>query len=298
MWYNKHMRECICKKLTAAVLAGIMITGLLGGCGKENELSMSALTREHDVMRTPEQKLAGEARPGANPNSSYGFSDIEGLEVPDQTTLGDTSLIDDMTFATEKGARVEIKDGVTYVEGILIVNKTFSLPSGYEPENTHAPVSGQDRVVEGVTEETWTAFENMRDAAEQEGLTLTISSGYRSYNYQITLYDEYVKESGKEAADVVSARPGYSEHQSGLCFDLNSIDDDFASSSEGKWVNDNCYKYGFCLRFPEQKEEYTGYKYESWHLRYVGRELAEKLYNNGSWLSLEEYFGLSSVYRD
>ena len=67
---------------------------------------------------------------------------------------------------------------------------------------------------------------------------------------------------------------------------------------EGKWVNNNCYKYGFCIRFPKGKDAYTGYQYESWHLRYVGKDLAEKLYNNGNWISLEEYFGITSEYPD
>ena len=100
------------------------------------------------------------------------------------------------------------------------------------------------------------------------------------------------------AADTYSSRPGNSEHQTGLCFDLNSIEDSFQYTSEGKWVNDNCYKYGFCIRFPKGKDAYTGYQYESWHLRYVGTELAEKLYNNGDWISLEEYFGITSEYPD
>ena len=90
--------------------------------------------------------------------------------------------------------------------------------------------------------------------------------------------------------------PGNSEHQTGLCFDLNSIDDSFGDTVEGRWVNDNCYKYGFCIRFPKGKDAYTGYQYESWHLRYVGKDLAEKLYNNGNWISLEEYFGITSEY--
>ena len=102
---------------------------------------------------------------------------------------------------------------------------------------------------------------------------------------------------GEEAADTYSSRPGHSEHQTGFCFDLNSIDDTFTNTNEGKWVNQNAYLYGFVIRFPKGKEEYTGYIYESWHLRYVGKDIAKKLYNNGDWISIEEYYGITSRYK-
>ncbi len=136
----------------------------------------------------------------------------------------------------------------------------------------------------------------MRADDSSQGLSLWIASGYRSYTYQNGLYSMYVKNRGKEAADTFSARPGHSEHQSGYAFDLNSVTDAFANTKEGIWVNENCYKYGFILRYPKGKDNETGYKYESWHLRYVGTELAEKLYNNGDWITMESYFGLTSTY--
>ena len=141
-----------------------------------------------------------------------------------------------------------------------------------------------------------TAFRKMQADATAKGLNIYIASGYRSYDYQVSLYNRYVANDGKAAADTYSSRPGNSEHQTGLCFDLNSIEDSFQYTNEGKWINDNCYKYGFCIRFPKGKDAYTGYQYESWHLRYVGEELSEKLYNNGDWISLEEYFGITSEY--
>ena len=101
---------------------------------------------------------------------------------------------------------------------------------------------------------------------------------------------------GSEAADKYSARAGHSEHQTGYCFDLNTIDDSFAFTNEGKWVDNNAYLYGFIIRYPKGKEELTGYQYESWHLRYVGKDLAKVLYNNGDWITMEEYFGLTSKY--
>lgn len=140
------------------------------------------------------------------------------------------------------------------------------------------------------------AWNTMLKDATAKGLNIYIASGYRSYNYQVNVYNRYVKSDGTAVADTYSSRPGNSEHQTGLCFDLNTIEDSFQYTNEGKWVNDNCYKYGFCIRFPKGKDSATGYQYESWHLRYVGVDLATKLYNNGDWLSLEEYFGITSQY--
>lgn len=198
---------------------------------------------------------------------------------------------------TSKGFTIEVRDGVTYVDGYLLVNKTYPLPSTYVPTGTHKEVTTAN-CQECIIEEAYTAYKKMRSDASNLGLSLWIASGYRSYTYQNGLYEMYVKRSGKVAADTYSARPGHSEHQSGYAFDLNSVDDSFANTKEGIWVNDNCYKYGFILRYPKGKDNETGYKYESWHLRYVGTELAEKLYNGGDWITMETYFGLTSEYKE
>ena len=181
----------------------------------------------------------------------------------------------------------------------MIVNKSYPLPSSYQPQNPYKEITsdylyGGDYIEKDVME----AYLKMQADAVKEGLNLKISSGYRSYKVQVELYNNYVSRDGKEAADKYSARPGYSEHQSGLCFDLNGTNAHFIETKEGKWLNDNCYKYGFVLRFPSGSEDKTGYMYEGWHFRYVGKELATKLYNNGQWISIEEYYGLTSVYSD
>lgn len=185
------------------------------------------------------------------------------------------------TFKTSKGFNGKVVDGVTYIDGVLIANKTYSLPSNYG---------------NGLTSETQNAFNKMRDDASNLGLNLWLSSGYRSYYDQQYIYNNYVSRDGQANADTYSARAGHSEHQTGLAFDLNTIDDSFSYTEEGKWVHDNCYNYGLILRYPKGKESITGYMYESWHMRYVGEELAKKLYNNGDWITLEEYFGIDSKY--
>ena len=136
----------------------------------------------------------------------------------------------------------------------------------------------------------------MKSDAAALNLNLWAQSGYRSYDYQNDLYNSYVKRRGKTAADTFSARPGHSEHQSGLAFDLNTIDSSFKNTDEGKWVAKNAYLYGYILRYPEGKTNETGYIYEPWHIRYVGKELAKALYNNGNWITMESYFGVTSEY--
>ena len=183
------------------------------------------------------------------------------------------------------------------IDGILIVNKTYPLPEDYTPTDTYEEAKDFDYCATCINKEAYTSYEKMQADAASIGLNIWIQSGYRSYNFQKELYENYVKEDGKEAADTYSARPGHSEHQTGLAFDLNTITDDFQYTDEGVWINKNCYKYGFILRYPKDKEKITGYKYESWHLRYVGVDLAKKLYNNGNWITLEEHFNITSEYK-
>jgi len=224
-------------------------------------------------------------------NTSSNDKVYPALEVPNGT------VIDKGT--TSKGYSIKEIDGVTYIDGIMIVNKTYGLPSTFIPTDTKVSCIGQTNTCNKCINNTaYNAFNDMAADASTIGLNLYISSGYRSYDKQVQLYDRYKARDGKEAADTYSARPGYSEHQSSLAFDINIINDTFINTDEGKWVNNNAYLYGFVIRFPKGKQDYTGYKYESWHLRYVGTELAIKLYNNGDWLSLEEYFGIESKYVD
>ena len=187
-------------------------------------------------------------------------------------------------------------NGLTYVDGILIVNKSYSLPKDYEPINTYQKIKNDKQCEFCLDKEVYKKYNEMYADASSLGLNIWIQSGYRSYKYQKKLYNDYVEKDGKKEADKYSARAGHSEHQTGLAFDLNSVDDDFSNTDEGRWVHNNCYKYGFVLRYPKGKEEFTGYKYESWHLRYVGEKLATKLYNDGDWITLEEYFNLKSEY--
>ena len=181
---------------------------------------------------------------------------------------------------TEKGYAIEVIDGRTYIDGILIANKTYSLPEGYNPG--------------GLLPECEEAFALMKKDAAGLGLNIYISSGFRSYASQKSIYNRYVSKDGRALADTYSARPGHSEHQTGLSIDLNTITQSFGRTKEGKWVAANCHKYGFIIRYPQGKAHITGYRFEPWHLRYVGVDTATKIAQSG--LCLEEYYGITSVY--
>ena len=192
----------------------------------------------------------------------------------------------DGTFTTSKGFHGETKNGITTIDGIIIANKTYSLPSTYAP---------------GMNANVTAHANEMFAAAKEAGYTMWNQSGFRSYDTQKRLYNNYVSRSGKAAADTYSARPGHSEHQTGLAFDVCATDrpcinSNFDSTAEAAWLSANAYKYGFILRYPSGKSGVTGYKHESWHFRYVGVDLATKLYNGGNWITLEEYFGITSEY--
>lgn len=199
---------------------------------------------------------------------------------------------------TKKGYSIEYRNGAYYINNVLVVNKTYKLSKDWKPVNSYktVPSDGFDR--NPLDTEAYEAWKVMKSDAASLGLNLWAQSGYRSYDYQNDLYNGYVKRSGKKAADTYSARPGASEHQTGLAFDLNTITNSFKDTAEGKWVNSNCYLYGYIIRYPEGKTNETGYIYEPWHIRYVGKELAKELYNNGNWITMEDYFGIDSKYND
>ncbi|MDE5754870.1 MAG: D-alanyl-D-alanine carboxypeptidase family protein [Oscillospiraceae bacterium] len=171
-----------------------------------------------------------------------------------------------------------IQDGCTYVDGILVANKSYGMPATYDP---------------GMLPETAEAFAKLQEDAEALGLNIYMGSGYRNYEHQVRDYDSMCAAYGEEYASMVSARAGYSEHQTGYTIDCNTINNDFAETPEGQWLAANCHNYGFIVRYPLGKEQITGYDYESWHIRYVGVDAATEIYEQG--LTLEEYLDVESV---
>ena len=159
----------------------------------------------------------------------------------------------------------------------ILVDKERSLSQDYEPHDLVELKNGSFRINRNdllLRNAAAVSLEVMAAAAKTEGLTLLASSAYRTYNYQVQLYQRYVNEMGQQAADKISARPGHSQHQLGLVIDFGSIDDSFALTAESRWLAANASRFGWSLSYPRGYEEITGYSWESWHYRYVGRELA------------------------
>lgn len=273
------------------------------GCSKskktdKNEESTTAKVEESTQTKENESSVEEPASTNADNSSATTANATSVPASSDSSEFAPPVVPSGNTVSkgtTSKGFQIQEINGATYIDGVLIANKTYALPQDFIPTNPDQPVNA-DRSSTCLDKTLMSAWNTMLKDATAKGLNIYIASGYRSYNYQVNVYNRYVKSDGAAVADTYSSRPGNSEHQTGLCFDLNTIEDSFQYTNEGKWVNDNCYKYGFCIRFPKGKDSATGYQYESWHLRYVGVDLATKLYNNGNWLSLEEYFGITSQY--
>lgn len=184
----------------------------------------------------------------------------------------------------------------------VIVNKQHSLtPKTYIPNDLITPsvplrVPGNETM--RLRAAPSAAVETMFEAAKTDNLNLMISSGYRSYDYQVALYSGYVTSMGQAQADTQSARPGFSEHQTGLAVDFEpaskkcELAQCFAQTPEGQWLLANAYKYGFILRYTDANQSVTGYEGEPWHYRYVGVVLATEMHTSNA-ATLEAFFSIS-----
>ena len=173
----------------------------------------------------------------------------------------------------------------------VLVNKYNYLGDDYKPTNL-TNINKNYSIDEKYMEESAAlAFNTMAKDAKDEGFTIKAVSTYRSYSYQTGLYNRYKEQDGQKKADTYSARPGYSEHQTGLAVDVSNGKvsyTSFGDTKEFKWMQDNAYKYGFILRYTKETEFITGYVNEPWHYRYVGNEIATYIHNNP--MTYEEYY--------
>ncbi|WP_160687062.1 M15 family metallopeptidase [Clostridium sp. C2-6-12] len=177
-------------------------------------------------------------------------------------------------------------------EKILLVNEKHGLSDNYVPERLSIPnipfsngAENEEKHVAGIIVKP---LEELVKAAKKDNITLLGNSGYRSYKSQKNIYEDRVKSQGKKLADAYVAKPGFSEHQTGLCIDITNKSGNFTKGTiEADWLAENCHKYGFIIRYPYGKKNLTGIEYEPWHIRYVGKEAAKYIHDNG--ITLEEY---------
>ena len=175
---------------------------------------------------------------------------------------------------------------------LMLLNKYNYLTQDYNPEDletfSNKYAYGENQTLR---KDAYNAFIEMWNKADADGYKLIVNSSYRSYDEQKKIYDDYSSWYGVEDADKKAARAGYSEHQTGLAVDIQSYcsqNKEFDECEEFTWLSNNAYKYGFILRYPKDKEYLTGYNYESWHYRYVGKKAAKYIHENN--ITFDEYY--------
>lgn len=197
-------------------------------------------------------------------------------------------------FTKDVNVKEEFYQNIKLVEKpnelLVLVNKNNQLQSDYIPKNLESislRFANKDKYLRKDAKE---AFENLSSEASALGYRIVAVSAYRDYNYQNELFNYYVEEKGLDYALDCSAKPGHSEHQTGLAVDVegeNKDYDNFEDTKEFNWMKENAHRFGFILRYPKGKEHITGFKYEPWHYRYVGIDAAYKIYEKN--ITLEEY---------
>ncbi len=204
--------------------------------------------------------------------------------------LSDEQIIKDVNMDLDKKQYEDMHETINLNKINILVNKHNYLKENYVPENLKNLSSTYALSNMKMVEEAANAFESLSKDASKENYKVIAMSTYRSYEYQVDLYNKYVKSDGKDAADTYSGRPGNSEHQTGLAVDVYNQTEtytNFEKTKEYNWMQENAYKYGFILRFPKDKENETGYEFESWHYRYVGKDIAKYIHKHN--ITLEEY---------
>lgn len=264
------------------------LTLTLVGCTTSEQPATNEPVEEPVVMEEP-------TAPEEAPESTDDASDTPEPEVAEEPTTEEEPA----TETPEDSAPVEEAPPVELVpkepletEGqanlalgtLILVNKQIALPSNYKPQDLVTPniafvdsATGDRRMLR---QEAATGIEGLMAAAKSAGIDLKGTSAFRSYDYQVQLFNAYVARDGKEQAMKYSAPPGHSEHQTGLAIDVSSasvgyqLTQGLEQTKEGKWLADNAHKYGFIVRYQRAFEDETGYMYEPWHLRYIGVEHA------------------------
>ncbi|PAF17631.1 hypothetical protein CHH51_11250 [Terribacillus saccharophilus] len=204
---------------------------------------------------------------------------------------------EDVVGSIEKPVTVDNPDSIE-----VVVNKTRKFPDGWQPKDLVEPdvpfYFSEHLEKRKMRKEAAEALEDLFAASQKDGMELVAASGYRSEERQKEIYENNVATQGQEETDKVSSRPGRSEHQTGLAIDLTSaemalaLEETFIKTDEGKWLAEHAHEYGYIIRYPEGKSDITGYSYEPWHIRYVGKDLAKQIYEENT--TLEEHFQMES----
>ena len=258
----------------------------------DNKINENVIIEEDPIEKEKKEKL----KKLGNINEKITFFKDEYLDryldyKEKHPDLDDEKVIVYVNVGLDRDYYTNVVDSPNKHTNTVLVNKYYNLGKDYVPNDLIEINSQYSSGGKKMAKEAALAFEEMAKAAKQDGYNVRAVSTYRSYSYQNNLYTNYAKQDGKEKADTYSARPGYSEHQTGLAVDVDNKKisyTKFGNTKEFIWMKENCYKYGFILRYTKENEFITGYMNEPWHYRYVGKEIAKYIYENP--MTYEEYY--------
>ena len=262
--------------IVAGVVAGVLVIG--AGAGSAVALSTGLIGGGTEASPAPSPTPSGPA-PSATP-------------TPTPTPTATPTPTPEPTEEPAPDVDIDSPDSIT-----VVVNKQRPLaPVDWAPEDLVMPEGIPNTNGQPLRAEAAAALQEMYAGASAAGLPFTITSAYRPYDMQVGLFDDYAARDGVEAAETYSARPGHSEHQTGLAADLDdgggcAFMSCFGETPTGQWLRDHAHEYGFILRYHDGEEPIVGYIYEPWHFRYVGTDVAQGMHDAGE-LNLETYLGL------
>lgn len=268
----------------------------LSGAGTDSDTSTTITRHEEqpelhtaDTDTLEQPKLPDEAADSVDPSPSQLLSRVE-VTLPDpDTDASETAQTEENDLNSPDD--VDSPDSLT-----VIVNKARPLPEDYIPADLVELPSQLSTGPQTLRQEAADAAETLIAAAQDDGVALTVMSSYRSYQYQHELYNNYLTRYGTTVTDEMSARPGYSEHQTGLAIDVapasgeHTLQQSFGDTVGGQWLAEHAHEYGFVIRYPLDQQNVTGFDYEPWHLRYFGEDYAQHIVDNTGVAELD--FGL------
>ncbi|MFX3648427.1 MAG: D-alanyl-D-alanine carboxypeptidase family protein [Paenibacillus sp.] len=307
--------------LSSLMICGALLAACQNGSGTEESQNPSGTgntQQESDgtTVHFTEDKGTDGDNAGGDDTSSSGNSGEGTDSESGNASAGEQGSSDNGNGATAEDplmekrsisalqTTIDAESVVTNAQSMtVIVNKQRSLPEGYEPDDLvepNVPFSfDEPHEKRHMRKEAAEALEKLFAGAKADGIELRAVSGYRSYQRQVSIYNNNVKTKGQEYTDRVSSVPGRSEHQTGLAIDVSSpsvgnvLEEVFGTSKEGQWLAEHAAEYGYVIRYLQGEEDITGYVYEPWHIRYIGTDLAPDVAKSG--LTLEEYFDEANI---
>ena len=290
------------KMTTLYLMTGVLVLSLLIGLLVHYQLSVEETASKEPVVQEKEpekeevQKENQEEKEDEPEEEETEQQEQENTVIDDpvEEEPADQEPVQKVPVYTPPTLSGEFSDPYSL---LVVANKKYALDYYFEPTDLRV-VNATGNRTHYLRDCAASALESMFAAAAQEGITLVTCSSYRSASYQASLYNNYVAMYGTATADTISARPGYSDHQTGLAADIGDHDQAtvftqaMENTVEGQWLYAHAHEYGFILRYPKGKEWITGYSFEPWHYRYVGVDYATAIYNVSPDCTLEEYFGI------